>query len=72
MIKIYKSGEKKKCPCPKCDRVTMGTFLRKNYCYRGLIIPRILQLFCDECGTFAGMPYQSGIKINSKIGAVPV
>jgi hypothetical protein len=53
MIKVYKSGEKRKCR------------------YRGSIIPRILQLFCDECGTFAGMPYQSGVKIN-KIGAVPV
>jgi RNase P subunit RPR2 len=67
-IKIYKADEKKKCFCNKCNKITIGTFKSKEYhCKDGAPIKDILQLFCDECGKLAGIPYQSSVRVSKYI-----
>jgi len=59
----YNVDDKSKGLCRKCKKITMGTLKQKEYHYKGKIIQDVLQLFCDECGSYMGKPYQSSVKI---------
>lgn len=63
-IKIYKANDKIKGACSKCDKITIGTLRQEDYHYKEVVIPGILQLFCDECGNYMGKPYQSSVRIH--------
>jgi len=60
---ILKEGDKSKGPCEKCRKLVTETFRLAPLKYNGLIIPDILQGFCDECGEPVSIPHQSSYKI---------
>jgi len=64
---MYKKGEKMACPCPKCNMVTTGTLKEMTYKNRGIVVPKVLRLVCDTCGTIAGSPAQSTRRIHEHI-----
>lgn len=60
---ILKDGDKSKGPCEKCRKLVNTTFLYAPLKHNGLVIPDILQGFCDECGESVSIPHQSSFKI---------
>lgn len=60
---ILKEGDKSKGLCEKCRKLVNTTFSYTAYKYNNLVIPNILQGFCDECGTAVSIPHQSTFKI---------
>ena len=61
--RVCVEGEKHRVPCPKCEKITQGTLLSAEYQFKGRTFPGVLQLFCDDCGSYAGIPHQSSIKV---------
>jgi hypothetical protein len=60
---IYTEGNKSKGPCEKCQKLVSTTFRYAPLNYNGLVIPEILQDFCDECGDAVSIPHQSSYRI---------
>ena len=60
---IYKEGDKSKGPCEKCRKLVTTTFRYEPLKYNGMIIPEVLQDFCDRCGSAVSIPYQSSYRI---------
>jgi hypothetical protein len=60
---IYKEGDKSRAVCNTCKKIVRSTFRYAPYNYDGLIIPDILQGFCDVCGVPVSIPHQSSYKI---------
>lgn len=60
---IYKEGDKSKGPCEKCRKLVNTTFKYAALKYKGLVIPEILQDFCDICGSPVSIPHQSTYRI---------
>lgn len=60
---ILKEGDKSKGPCEKCRKLVNTTFRYAPLKYNELLIPDILQGFCDECGESISIPHQSSFKI---------
>jgi hypothetical protein len=60
---ILKEGDKSKGPCENCRKLVNTTFRYAPLKYNGLVIPDILQGFCDECGESVSIPHQSSYKI---------
>lgn len=60
---IYKEGDKSKGPCYKCKKLANTTFRYAPLKYNGLIVPEVLQDFCDTCGSAVSIPRQSSFRI---------
>jgi len=60
---ILKEGDKSKGACEKCRKLVITTFRYAPLKYNNLVIPDILQGFCDECGEPVSIPHQSSYKI---------
>lgn len=56
---IYKEGEKSKGPCETCRKLVSTTFKYAPLKYGNLLIPNVLQDFCDICGCAVSIPHQS-------------
>jgi len=56
---IYKEGDKSKGPCESCMRLVTTTFRYAPLEYDDSVIPRVLQDFCDLCGSPVSVPQQS-------------
>jgi hypothetical protein len=59
----FKEGDKSRAVCDTCKKIVSTTFRYSPYNYDGLIIPDILQGFCDVCGVVVSIPHQSSYKI---------
>lgn len=64
-MKIYKENDKSKAVCENCNGIVNTTFQYANFKHEKLIIPDILQGFCDKCGASVSIPHQSTFKIKS-------
>jgi hypothetical protein len=60
---IYKEGDTSKGPCEKCRKLVTTTFRYAPLKYNGLVIPEVLQDFCDTCGSPVSIPHQSSYRI---------
>jgi len=60
---IYKEGEKSKGPCEACQKLVSTTFRYAPLNYGGLVIPDILQDFCNTCGSAVSIPQQSSFVV---------
>ena len=60
---IYKEGDVSKGLCYKCKKLVGTSFRFAPYNFNGLMIPDILQGFCDVCGSPVSIPHQSSFKI---------
>ena len=60
---IYKEGDKSKGPCYKCNKLVPTTFKYADYKTGDLIIPNVLQDFCDICHSAVSIPHQSSYRI---------
>ncbi len=60
---ILKEGDKSRGPCEKCRKLVNTTFRYAPLKYNELVIPDILQGFCDNCGEPVSIPHQSSFKI---------
>ena len=60
---IYKEGDKSKGPCEKCRKLVDTTFRYSPLKYNGIVIPEVLQDFCDICGSPVSIPHQSTYRI---------
>jgi len=64
---IYKEGDKSRAVCDTCKKIVSTTFRHAPYNYEELIIPDILQGFCDVCDSPVSIPHQSSPKIHEFI-----
>jgi hypothetical protein len=62
-VAVFKEGDKSRAVCNTCKKIVSSTFRYALYNYGGLMIPDILQGFCDECGVAVSIPHQSRYEI---------
>jgi hypothetical protein len=60
---LHKEGDASKAMCEHCKAIVPVTFRYANFNAQGLVIPDILQGFCDRCGDSVSLPHQSTFKI---------
>lgn len=60
---ILKEGDTSRGPCENCRKLVSTTFRYAPLKYNVLVIPDILQGFCNECGASVSIPHQSTYKI---------
>lgn len=61
----YKKGDKSKGVCYNCETIVDTTFRKGSLKYEGIIIPNILQGYCDKCGNSISIPHQSSEDIRN-------
>lgn len=60
---IYKEGDKSKGPCETCRKLVTTTFRYAPLKFNEMVIPEVLQDFCDICGSAVSIPHQSAYRI---------
>jgi hypothetical protein len=60
---IYKEGDKSQGPCETCRKSVTTTFRYAPLKYNDLVIPEVLQDFCDICKSSVSIPHQSSYRI---------
>ena len=64
---LHKEGETSKALCDHCKEIVPVTFRYADLKAHGLVIPDILQGFCDNCGEPVSLPHQSTYNIGNVI-----
>jgi len=60
---LHKEGDTSKALCDHCKEIIPVTFRYADFKAHGLVIPDILQGFCDNCDESVSLPHQSTYKI---------
>lgn len=64
-IHFYRAGDVISAICPKCKAIQPSNFLYADYhsTSTNIVVPNVMQAFCDKCGTLTAIPDQSSPKI---------
>jgi len=64
-IHFYRAGDVINAICSKCQVIRPSNLIYADYhsTSKSMVVPNVLQAFCEECGTLTAIPDQSSPKI---------